>query len=694
MVIAHGLQIYTFVALDAAMNRWITKMWKNKFDGNALASTNAAIVSQINDLKASNWEGDDSDLQFQVKDFKERMADWRMMNMSAVFEAHQNWSESIGNMTGDYNAAQSFYKDFSDEIRNSRYNLTPENKPLEMILPLKGVIAKGLPADQKEQYFTFPKFVEQQQVDTVKDAYNYLAVKLLNEKMEVSADQKAKLLKLQASLDAGLKSYSQARGYFIGKALYEFNQMRYLAASGDRSPNRTFNNILDDMYTIMGKPDPMLAPGRGYVTTYAESEEKMADLEGADFEHDGNHRVGQFYAPTITDKMVMEMICGPDVTKDEMLTKDKWGFPSKFTAPRLVYASFDALCGQQYGTKLQYADTFYTMEIPGIKGKKYRGFIEYLVDNAISDAIGTKDAASMDAWWKTNTESQMRRAFNEYGKGYNEIIASMLDGLFTNERTAWGNLMSGAVLNSGPIANGVVASIQQQQNIYYKILSELLYPTAGRFTLNFGDMPTRVRMHPSLMKIQEEFNKLVSMIERIKVIEKGAAPTYVPNLLSAINAPNAAEFEKNMAILDANSRVDYIRIESDLENFQIDEQVKNVKAAITTAAKYLGVASAPAPAGNMAAPSMEDVLAAEKDQPAEQEITPLVTLNKKQAALAQQILEGLDMLSQDFSNYARIANAVTWDKIQNTKLIDEEHNKFNNNVQKKMKSFRLTNPGG
>lgn len=254
----------------------------------------------------------------------------------------------------------------------------------------------------------------------------------------------------------------------------------------------------------------------------------------------------------------------------------------------------------------------------------------------------------------------MRKAFDSYGRSYNEIVSQMLDAIHRTDRH---------ILNMGPMSNGIAASIQEQQDIYYSMLSDLLYPTKSAFNVKFGMKASKKRMHPQLMKVQAEFDTLFAMIDQIKVVPAGQMP----------------DFEGKVR---CDGPVDYVRIESTMENTQIDEQVKKVQVAIANVGKALGMnrQSGPMNTGMTAsAPTMEDI-----DAEPVAEVTQQVTLNKQQSSYATEILEGLDALAQEYSTYARIANAVTWDKVQNTKEHNQEESSFKDKIQK-MKS-RLT-PG-
>ena|GEM_PF-2005159 len=655
-VIVHGLQITAFVALDAWFNRWVTAAWKNAFDGMALENTNESLVENINAMKQANWDGDEKPLVENLKEFKTQMADWRMMNMASVYEAHQNWSTALDKMTGTYNAAKSFYIDFADQVRNSRYNLQAQ-KPLEQIYPLKGVIADGLPEDQVDQYFTFPKNLEQQQVDTVKKAVGYLELKSIDDNSKINPTEKAALKKMIADLNAGLKAYSPERGYFLGRALYEFNRARY-TLSQSRSQTQEFMQILDIATQIMGRPDPMLAPGRGYMTMYAAAPVNAEKLKGAQFDH-SKHQVGIFAAPTLTDKFVMQMICGPDANNGEMLTKDKYGFQSTFTPPRLHANKVDlsVICTMSNNVKLDHADTFYTRDVKATDGKTYRGYLQYLMANPVAGAIGDAEKSTTEDWWNRTTESQVKAAYENYGRSYNQIVSEMLEAMHRPDR---------AMMNMGPISNGIAASIEEQQDIYYTMLSDLLHPTKSAFSVKFGMQKTRTRMLPQLAKVKSEFDKLFSMIEAIKVVPAGQMP----------------DFEGKVR---CDGPVDYVRIESNLENTDIDAQVQAVQLAIANVGKAMGMNQKPAAGGMMAAPTMEEL-----DAEPVAEVAQVVTLNKQQTAYATEILEGLDALAQEYSTYARIANAVTWDKIQNTKLNAAEQKAFQDKVDKQRS--RLT-PG-
>ncbi len=85
-----------------------------------------------------DWNGSNEGLQKEVTEFREKMLSWRMMNLSEVYEGHQNWSDALKRLTSMFNASYNFYDAFINELRNSRFQQAAV-RPLEINYPLNGV---------------------------------------------------------------------------------------------------------------------------------------------------------------------------------------------------------------------------------------------------------------------------------------------------------------------------------------------------------------------------------------------------------------------------------------------------------------------------------------------------------------------------------------------------------------------------
>ncbi|MBV2168818.1 MAG: hypothetical protein KUL82_08935, partial [Bdellovibrio sp.] len=109
-------------------------------------------------------------------------------------------------------------------------------------------------------------------------------------------------------------------------------------------------------------------------------------------------------------------------------------------------------------------------------------------------------------------------------------------------------------------------------------------------------------------------------------------------------------------------------IKSDLENYQLEEQLQNIQTALAKLSAALGVGDAQEGAQ--------------------------VKLNTNQRNLAVTVLEQLQGLASEVMMYGSMANAVSWDKIRNLKRLNMEQQQFNNEIQAKLNSMRgMTMPG-
>lgn len=610
LLLVKGLQISAFVALDMWFNRHVTFAWKNLFDGADFHDMNKDMVTQVNTLKSAKWNSSSEDLSKGMKHFHQKMMDWRMINMSEVYEAHHNWSEALKQMTSMFNSSYSFYSAFVNEVRNARFDQSAV-KPLLMDSPLNGVTPLDMAEGREDLYLTHPKFVEGMQMDTVAEAAIKAEALVKADKLKYFPARQKKTVN---DILAGLSSGDRDK---IGKALQALNDEMRIAAMSTASPYGYYH-LLAEIRNLMGTPEPILEKGRGFGLAFERSSEGE-NLKGTNY----YRRVGIFATPKITDFLVMQMVCGPDVEAGEKAIKTPkiagahTGFPSIFLPPRLADANdeFDECFGITQGTT---ASRIYGHPVRAASGKQYKGFVEYLVREARPNVVGTAAETNFPQWWNKTTESQMQAAFNEFAKSYDEIVINMVRKIFNLKRSSF---------NRGPISNGIMNAVFQEERTYLALLQELLQPSA-KFNLDFESLITTAPSLPALRAVEAQFIVMNNLLKKIEIKK-----------------------------IDGREVV-----QSPLENYQLEEQVTNIQTALASVATLLGVGDAAEGA--------------------------VVQLNKQQRDVAVQALEHLQSLASEVMMYGSMANAVSWDKIRNIKRLNMEQQKFNNEVQSKLSQLR------
>lgn len=537
-LLVKGLQISAFVALDMWFNRHVTAAWKNFFDGAEFNDMNANINNQVNALKKSNWTGSSDTLKAEMKTFHQKMMDWRMMNMAEVYEAHHNWSEALKQLTSMFNSSYAFYNTFVNEIRNARFNESAV-KPLLMTAPLNGVTPKDMVEGREDLFLTHPQFVENMQLDTVADAV------LLAEEMLKDPSTRHIRPHERKNLDEILTQLSSGDRDIIGQGLDKLNR-QLGGTSITFSHSKQYRDFLLNLRKSMGAPKPILTLGGAYGRAYEKAPSTADTVAGTNF----YRKVGLFATNTITDFLIMQMVCGPDVenggssVKTPKFMGTHTGFPSVFLPPRLAPAQqeFDE-CGGMHAAA--YSDKIYAWDVKTFDGKEYKGFVDYLVHEARPTAVGGQQESNFPQWWNTKTESQMQTAFAEFSKSYDDIIVKMVQKIYSKERSSF---------NRGPIANGIMNAAFQEERVYLALLQEMLKPSS-QFKINFENILMTAPTHPALVEVENQFATLNGLLKTIEI--------------------------KNMAGRQV--------VQSPLENYQLEEQVTAIQTALSKVSSLLGI---------------------------------------------------------------------------------------------------------
>ncbi|KYG66860.1 hypothetical protein AZI86_07445 [Bdellovibrio bacteriovorus] len=628
LLLVKGLQITAFVAIDALIMRKITYIWKNIFDGADFYDQNDRLNNLLNEMKASNWQKDEKALIHEVKDFREKMTNWRMTNMSAVYEAHQNWSESLQQLTSMYNTSYSVYQDVTEQIRTARF----QNVETPMMSPilLAGVKAKDLADDRQHLYLTRPEFVVGPQLETAKDVALKIDSYLQqgDDKVFLYPAEK-KSLKKAADL---LRSEDQQK---VLAGIRELNSMKESIYANNSSEDAI--KVVQELWSILGDPVMPKGLGQGYFATYEKSPSTADKLKGTNY-----YRVtGAFQTPNITDYLVMQMICGPDAENGGRLVRNSLGYPSVFAPPQIAAANVDLFNCNAIGANLP-SDQIYSREIQ-YQGKTYQGSIPYLLAAARPSVIGTADASNFEDWWKKKTEKQVMDAFKVYSEKYQTIVAQMVKGIFEPGKSVfngakgsitwsgivglWDKKQAKRNMEGGPIMNGGLNSSYQEMNIYLAMLEDLMKPSK-EFNLDFSETLNKGPSIEVLKNVDAEFRKLETLLRRIKIV--------------TVNKQEA--------------------VSSDLENYELEEQVQKIQTALNEVSKTLGVG--------------------------EEDSAESAKMPKARRDLAVQVIEQLEALASEIMMYGSMANAVTWEKIRDMKRINSENNKFQNEIQKKVDQLR------
>ncbi|AFY00778.1 hypothetical protein [Bdellovibrio bacteriovorus] len=618
LILGKGLQLTAFTALDLWLNRHVTFAWKNFFDGAEFVDINVRLNKEVAQAKNGTQHLQNKDAVKEINLFQQKMTAWRMVNLADVYEAHQNWSEALLQMTSMFNSSYSFYNAFINEVRNARFNQS-QNQLLRMDMPFNGVTPLGLETGHEDLYLTHPRMIENMQMDTISEAV------FKGDGILLSANAKLLYPQEYQTISTVLDNLRNGDKRTVGRGLVELNRALDEAQRNVYVASPNYLKILKDLRSLLGNPEPLLGGGRAFGASFEKSPTLSDSLKKTSFYRE----VGIFHTPNISDYLIMQMICGPELEtgasaiKTPKVAGQNAGFPSVFLPPRI--ANFEdnfEVCENSLKATAP-VDRIYNWSIDSKSGGTYQGFVQYLVAETRNSVVGDSALSAFPTWWKKHTEAQIRNVFSEYSKSYDEIIAKLVGRLFSTERSSF---------NRGPIANGVIEAAFQEERTYLSILNSLI-DRNYRFHVQFDQPANKIPItHPVLIEVDRQFVELVKLLREIKT--------------------------KKIANRDV--------VTSSIENYQLEEQLTAIQEQLTVAADHLGVGEKSANKGQI--------------------------LNEAQRDIAVTVLSHLRSLASEMAMYGSIANAVSWEKIQNLKQMDIENQKIINTTQEKMNQIRMQMP--
>ncbi|WP_413576553.1 hypothetical protein ACLVWU_00770 [Bdellovibrio sp. HCB290] len=638
-LLTKGLKLSAFVALDQLFMRSVTYAWRNIVDAPELYTATENIEKEMNAMKPHWVNSYEVPIQSRLKTFREKMAAWRMANLADVHEASQNWQSALMQLTQGYKSAENFYGDFVQQARQDRFDRN-DTANITLASPLNGVKADGMKAGPDDSYHNDPKFIEQRQKYTLHDA-------AAASTMILSSPEFKKMTPVQqknfTTIVNGLGNKD------LNKVVTVFNlmnsELRSLSVKQNAGADAIYYKLLTQVQTMVGNPKPQLAMGEAWVKSYVSSPGTYEKVSNTNY----YRRVGIFATPQISDYFVMQMVCGPDVEKGQQTVRDVTGFPSVFLPPSIgnpadSFQECDPSLTQKFKA---IAPTAYTWGV-NAKNGSYNGVVSYLLADIRPSVLGTATKPAFDTWWKENTYSQMKKAFDTYSMEYDKIVVNLIRSLYKTGRI---------LINAGPAYNGAMNAIFQEERVYLSILNDIMNPKPT-YKLDFENILNQFPNDPLLKEVEAEFNTMNRLIKKIKIVT-----------------------------VDGRERV-----QSTLENSELEEQEQKIQAALLKVAKIMGASSE-----KMEPKQSEDPFAAlaEEDDSAPKEpvIAQKFTLTKAQINVVTTVLESLQSLASEMKSYGAIANAVSWDKINNLKEVDVLTKKFNNMVQKQMADYRALSLG-
>ncbi|MBX3041853.1 MAG: hypothetical protein KF789_14190, partial [Bdellovibrionaceae bacterium] len=621
-----------------------------------------------------------------------------MINLTKIYEAHMGWQDMLGTLNSQYDATYSFYKDLVDEIRNSKWKLSSPLR-LELVDPLFGVKANGLPDDKAYMYYLKPHFTENQASETAA---------IIGQDIQKKLDDGTYVANYFAIYDLRvLKDVAQKLS--SNDPLVQGQGVAALNKATDRMNTDPFSftiEMINEIRRLLAElgegARPLMKPGQGFFARYERWSDAASTLKHTKFPHVS----GSFQSPTPTDYMAVQAVCGPDLSKGESMTTVAFGGAARFTPPRIVSQTPTNWVCEGLGDLS--ADMIFSYPFQSAKTTE-EGVVGFLKNNIRPEILGTTDSSGFIKWWENNVEEQIRAKYKEFSRSYEEIVKNLITQLHATKDSSF---------NMGPAPNGIVQSIRQQLRLDLLVLGELLkdqyqiqkkqplpiqyfnskeepapikppeiprpvmaggaryYKPTLRLTLlqalkNGSNAPGAVDAQPTQTSIFE-YDRLAPLLYGQPV-----ATTLPTPRGHALQLQKEIEFEFE-TLLWMLRRIKVARIDgqdritsNELENADLEEQVQKITSKAEAFGKLLGVG--------------------------ESQDGAIVTLPTKEVRdVAINALEDIMALANEVHMYGAIANAVSWDKIRNVEAASDTQKEFNSKVQKQVQQLggSMTRMGG
>lgn len=631
--------IAMFTKLNEIYEHYISYAWGNFWQSKDLNNSEKGISGYVQAMKQSKWNSSDQGLQVQLHDFHDKMSAWRILNLREFYDAHKNWSDKLNQLISMYNSSYEFYNNFVSELRTAQMDSSGQSR-LKRPYPFYGIKAKGLNTSlldgesQEDAYLTNPAYLESMQMETITDAAKVgerfmTSNEKLNGKL-LKADEK---LQLQSILNKFKSDDYDIQSQGIHDFLKTTNNTLHKPSTD------AFKKVLGEMFSTLGKPMPIKELGLGYLLNY-----QMAPITKKTFDKVPFYqKVGSVMTPYFTDYMLMQMLCGPDPEKGQSSIKNIMdGFPAVFLPPTIKNPNDTfKICDE--GSSIPLASTV-IYRSPWMENSQYKNAVEYLEKQARESVMGENEdfQPNFQSWWK-QLDNQMTKAFDTFYGRYQAIVVKLVEGLHGEANSKF---------NNSDISNGAIKSIFQQEKVYLSLLQELIEPSQG-YQINFksilSDLNNQVRSS-ELVAIDKQFKNLNNL------------------------------FRKIFIIIDAKGNK---TVRSTLEHSDLLAQLKNIQAALQTAATSLGLKGTENKIA-LEPPFNSKIIATGAEDKTKR-------LNPQQQALASTCLDLLETLAIEFYTYGTMSNVVTWSKIQNKKELEKQDKELADKIDSKVQKIKEKN---
>jgi hypothetical protein len=526
------VQAFLFVGIQKYIDPWIITPFQNVLKGKTLDILSNDVADQIVTAKNEKWSISEKDCVYSdivtnpynltgepqkvcdkglignLKELQLKMAAWRQFNLTQVMTAYQGWNQKIEKLSGMHDAAFNFYSYILDEIQAATEKRMIPVPKIWRDAPYNGVtpfVPPGFdPSDFDQAGVASPETLEKFQRHNVKQLIALIEREFIKgglyDRESFPILQKAKLeaeykVLLQIVEDISSESRSiEARG------LTKIHDLRATFASVNNTSRMT--DLLRKIVDFMGLPEPDMVPGRAFL--YAFKKHPYYQTLFKDVEYP--NRPARYLLNDISEYFIHQMICGPDIEKQEesvvdinnmecysntkklpesAITESK-GWRDELLPPQVrmpddkVYYFCDK--PDTPATNRMYSDKLYVDTKEG--RQVFDGPLDYIGNRTRSSVQNGK----FNDWWEAGIQSQVDNALLEYDKQYSiiarDFMKSSLTKTFSYQDQKLSQVVGGILdklqdgkfdfFNAGPVSNGAIYALKQESRLYLLVLNEML----------------------------------------------------------------------------------------------------------------------------------------------------------------------------------------------------------------------------
>lgn len=475
-------QLGLFVGLDMLINPYITTPYRNVTSSYDLAKVEESLFMALKEHKAYGWEKPtEHNLDKTLDKLDIEMTQWRGLNMQKVQMAHANWIEYLSKYSHQYQAAEKYYRHFTNEVWEKNYGRYAKSgyaRVIDRPMYLNGVIPNNFNENELSAFVEVPGDIEAKQMETVSLVVNQMKAMLQSEKVRRHMTD-SDIVKFN-EVRFGLSQKDPAK---VGEAIFLLNAITgiqdcqtgrcdsFMKKFQDASPN--LRAILKVVRERLGNPFPFAYAGQGYGAALKLHPELSQILSAFPYTGRQKEIFGAVVTPDTPSYLTASMMWGPDTSRN--LIVEKHGYPTEFIPPRIsVVNRFDNNAAFDWGIPGPW-NSVYSVQIgernlnrpDQFKSSGKTIYQSLTAGNILPEILDPKENG-FDKWWKTKVEPQFLYTWLKYEKQYQSIVSDLVEQLWRKDDHFF---------NGSGMRTGAMYSLFQERQIALMILGEIVKDT-------------------------------------------------------------------------------------------------------------------------------------------------------------------------------------------------------------------------